>query len=99
MTEKNLENIITEILDRSEPIVNGRKNVRAIGRMAADRRRTYSVRPRKRRPQRNPLLTSLRLIILGLVILLVPLLFSVKKAQPPSPMVTGAIDATAPYDA
>ena len=56
-----------------------------------DRRQIFIAGPRKRPTRRNPLYTSLRLIILGLVILLVPLLFSVKKPPSPATAITGAI--------
>lgn len=99
MSEKEIETIITEILASSQPIGNRGKYVNSSGQMQADRRQTLSERPRKRLAPRNPLYTSLRLIILGLVILLVPLLFSGKKVHPPSPTITGSINTVTPYDA
>ena len=89
MPEKDLETIITEILANSGPTVGSRKYVNTGDRKSANRYNRVTVRPRKRRPQRNPIYTSLRLILLGLVILLVPLLFSVKKIQPPKSTITG----------
>ena len=89
MSAKDIETIVMEILANSQPIGNRAEDR---GQRLANRRQTFTVRPRKRRPKRNPLYASLRLIILGVVILLVPLLFSVKKVPPPSPAITGAID-------
>lgn len=91
MSEKDLEAIITEILANSrpsDPIVNQVPNS---GREPVTRRPTFSARPRKRRAPRNPLYTSLRLIVLGLVLLLVPLMFSAKKVHPPRTSITGAV--------
>ena len=90
-SEKDLETIITEILASSAPADSRRSPLNAVGRRPVTRHNTISSRPRKRRPPRNPLYTSLRLIILGLVILLVPLLFSVKKTPSPATAITGAI--------
>ena len=90
MPEKDLETIITEILANSGPTVGSRKHINPSDRGPANQYNSVTVRPRKGRPQRNPIYTSLRLILLGLVILLVPLLFSVKKVQPPKSMITGA---------
>ncbi len=78
MSEKDLEAIVTEILANSEPSADGGQYVK-IGRRMPDnirRQPPIAARPRKRRPLRNPLYTSLRVMIVGLVILLVPLLFS-----------------------
>ena len=91
MPEKDLEAIITEILASSKPILTGGKRVKAGDRMPVDPRPNFAVRRRKPRPPRNPLRTSLRLIVLGLVILLVPLLFAAKKVRPPA--ITGAVSA------
>ena len=91
MSAKNLETIITEILAGSAPRDSRRHHVNAGGPGPPDRPNAFIARTCKRRPQRNPLYTSLRLIILGLVILLVPLLFSGRKVQPPKSTVTGAI--------
>jgi len=90
-SEKDLEAIITEILASSAPTGSRRKPVNAGDRRPASRHNTYIARPRKRRSSRNPLYTSLRLIIMGLVILLVPLLFSVQKIPPPKSTITGAL--------
>jgi hypothetical protein len=90
-SEKDLETIITELLASSAPAGSRRKHLNAVGRRPANRHNTISSQPRKRRPPRNPLYTSLRLIIMGLVILLVPLLFSVKKIPPPKATITGAL--------
>jgi len=76
MSEKDLEAIVTAILANSEPSADGGQYGK-IGRRTPDiRRKTPIARPRKRRPLRNPLYTSLRVMMVGLVILLVPLLFS-----------------------
>ena len=77
MSEKDLEAIVTAILANSLPSSDGGQYVK-IGRRMPDniRRKTPIARPRRRRPQRNPLYTSLRVMIVGLAILLVPLLFS-----------------------
>ena len=91
MSEKDIETIITEILASSQATVGRRKSIDAGGRKQPDRRPTYIPRPRRSRSPRNPLYTSLRLIILGVVILLVPLLFSVKKVPPSKSTITGAI--------
>jgi len=91
MSEKDLETIITEILASSAPRDRSRQHLKAGGRRPASRHNTFIARPRKRRSPRNPLYTSLRLIIMGLVILLVPLLFSVKKIPPPKSTITGAL--------
>jgi hypothetical protein len=93
MPDRDLETIITEILASSEPIVTSAKRLKAGDRMPVDPRLNFAARRRKPRPPRYPLRTSLRLIVLGLVILLVPLLFAAKKAPPPS--ITGAVDALA----
>jgi len=94
MSDRDLETIITEILASSEPIATSGSHLKAGDRKPVDTHLNLAVRRRKPRPPRNPLRTSLRLIVLGLVILLVPLLFAAKKAQPPS--TTGAVDAIVP---
>jgi hypothetical protein len=76
MSEKDIEIIIAEILASSPPVGNTGNKDRNSDPRPANRNRNAIVRLRKRRPQRNPLYTSLRLIFMGLVILLVPLLFS-----------------------
>jgi len=94
MSEKDLEALVTEILANTPPIADSGQYGKIGGQMPVSRRQNFSVRPRKRRPSRNPLYASLRLIILGLVLLLVPLLFAVKKTHPPGSMITGAIAPT-----
>lgn len=92
MPEKELDAIILEILANSQASSDNRADqVGNSSRRPADRRVTFVARPRKRRTRRNPLYTSLRLIILGLVVLLVPLMFSAKKVHPPRSMLTGAV--------
>lgn len=91
MSEKDLEAIITEILANSLPSDKIAHQVENSSRRPADRRLTAIARSRKRRTRRNPLYASLRLIILGLVILLVPLMFSAKKVHPPRSLITGAV--------
>ena len=76
MSEKNIETIIAEILASSPPVGNTGNYDRISDLRPTNRRRNTIVRLRQRRLQRNPLYTSLRLIFMGLVILLVPLLFS-----------------------
>ena len=87
MPDKDLEAIITEVLEsyqliknqegEAPTIVRGGKLGNFDNRRAMDRRAAFIVPRRKRRPSRNPLRTSLRLIFVGLVVLCVPLLFSV----------------------
>ena len=89
-SEKNLEAIITEILTNAAPAGSSRKHLNVGDRGPSNRHDSVILRPRKRRPPRNPLYTSLRLIIIGIVVLLVPLLFSVKKNPPPKSTITGA---------
>lgn len=76
MSEKDLEAIVTAILASSQPIADNGQYVKVGRRIPDIRRQTPIPRPRKRRTPRNPLYTSLRVMIVGLVILLVPLLFS-----------------------
>jgi hypothetical protein len=76
LSEKNIETIIAEILASSPPVGNTGNYDRISDLRPTNRRRNTIVRLRQRRLQRNPLYTSLRLIFMGLVILLVPLLFS-----------------------
>ena len=85
MSEKDLEAIITQILESSVQLTDqgrktattnsGGKNGRLGRPLAVDRSKTYLVRRRKGRPQRNPLRASMRLIFAGVVVLCVPLLF------------------------
>ena len=91
MPPKDIETIIMEILASSQLIADSGNHPEDSGLRPANRRQTFIARSRKRRRRKNPLYASLRLIILGLVILLVPLLFSVKKVPPPSSAITGAI--------
>ena len=76
MSEKDLEAIVTEILESSHPYAASRQYGKVGGRMPGIRRQPPIASPRKRRPPRNPIYASLRVMIVGLVILLVPLLFS-----------------------
>jgi hypothetical protein len=87
MSERDLEAIISEILENAAvmtsrkravgPMVKGGNGGAAGRKMGGARGRPYVVRRREPRPQRKPLRNSLRLIFLGLVVLCIPLLFSV----------------------
>jgi hypothetical protein len=96
MSPKDIETTITEILASATPALGRHKPSNSVDRKPSYQPNTFIARPRKRRPRRNPLYTSLRLIILGLVLLLVPLLFSGIRVQPPTPAITGSMGTLAP---
>lgn len=85
MPENDLETIITEFLksydaarsntNETATLIDALRTAESGPQPAIGRHNRYVVRPRKRRLERHPLRTSLRLIFVGLVILCVPLLF------------------------